>query len=264
MSKHGENMADVPDEFVFDNPGEAVSKAEEMGLEGSGDEIIHTHGDGDETVFMPAPSHEELLSMLEDMESMGVAAPNGEDQQNDDGTHGGKSPSSAANSETTTMSENDLTETEQAVLAAAEGLESPAEALEKYAAAEQPTVVESDEYESLKENVESVRGVMEDALCERTDLKKETVEALDFEALRAEFETEDGELDAEALVQSPESQQPDPTDAEALSDEANVEKAEALYQDYQSDLLSGTDRLEEDIVDALGVDDFETAEEVLN
>ena len=58
------NMAEVPDEYVFDNPGEAVSKAQEMGLDGPGDEIIHTHGEGEDTTFMPAPSHDDLMEML--------------------------------------------------------------------------------------------------------------------------------------------------------------------------------------------------------
>jgi len=61
------NMAEVPDEFIFDNPGEAVEKAQEMGLEGSGDEIIHTHGEDEDTVFMPAPSHDDLMDMLKEM-----------------------------------------------------------------------------------------------------------------------------------------------------------------------------------------------------
>lgn len=60
-------MAEVPDEYVFDNPGEAVSKAQEMGLDGAGDEITHTHGEGDDTVFMPAASHDDLMEMLREM-----------------------------------------------------------------------------------------------------------------------------------------------------------------------------------------------------
>ena len=61
------NMAEVPDEYVFSNPGEAVSKAQEMGLDGAGDEIIHTHGEGEDTDFMPGPSHSELMDMLREM-----------------------------------------------------------------------------------------------------------------------------------------------------------------------------------------------------
>jgi hypothetical protein len=70
-------MAETPDEYIFDNPGEAVSKAEEMGVgEGAdlaGDEMIHTHGDGEDTVFMPGPSHDALMEMLEEMGELAEA-----------------------------------------------------------------------------------------------------------------------------------------------------------------------------------------------
>ena len=39
---------------VFDNPGEATSRAKELGLEG-----IHSHKEGDMTVFMPGKTHED-------------------------------------------------------------------------------------------------------------------------------------------------------------------------------------------------------------
>jgi hypothetical protein len=157
---------------------------------------------------------------------------------------------------------DELTDDEKAILEAAEGVESPTEALNEYAATEQATIVEQDAYESLQESVESVRGVMEDALMDRTDLKESTVSALDFEALRAEFETEDGDLDAEALVQNPETGDPDAgSGAEALGDDADMEKAEALYSDYQT---FGNEMLKEDITEALGVSDFDEAKEVLD
>lgn len=55
---------DVPEKYRFDNPGEAVEAAQELGFEGAGDDIIHTHGEGDGTEFMPGPSHEELVDKL--------------------------------------------------------------------------------------------------------------------------------------------------------------------------------------------------------
>jgi hypothetical protein len=67
------DLQKVPDEYIFSNPGEAVSKAQEMGLDGPGDEIIHTHGEGDDTTFMPAPSHSELMDMLDEDELAATA-----------------------------------------------------------------------------------------------------------------------------------------------------------------------------------------------
>ena len=50
----------TPKEYIFNNPGEAMKKAKELGLKG-----IHKHGEGDDTVFMPGPSHKALMDKLE-------------------------------------------------------------------------------------------------------------------------------------------------------------------------------------------------------
>ncbi len=66
-----ENGDDVPEEYRFSNPGEAVEKAQDMGVgddrDLAGDELIHTHGSGEDTVFMPGPWHEDLVDMLREM-----------------------------------------------------------------------------------------------------------------------------------------------------------------------------------------------------
>ena len=51
--------------YSFNNPGEAMKKAKEMGFDD-----IHTHGDGDDAVFMPGPSHEALMKKLESKGSL--------------------------------------------------------------------------------------------------------------------------------------------------------------------------------------------------
>jgi len=235
LAKHEENMASVPDSLKFDNPGEAMSKAQDMGFE-----EIHSHGEGESTIFMPGPTHEDLLSELE--------------TQSDDGTQESMSQSSVVADSKLTMDE--ITDTDVAVLEAAESLDEPVEALEEFAATEQPTVVNGETFESM-------RGVLEEALNEKADLKESTIEALSFGALVSEFQNDDGELVAEALVQNPETSQPEDNGEEALSEDADVEKAEALYQDYQS-LGLGGERIKDDIVEALGVSDFDEAKEVLN
>jgi len=79
-SDESANMAEVPEEYVFDNPGEAVSKAQEMGLDGAADEIIHTHGEGEDTTFMPAATHDDLMGMLREE---GELAPSAEFSEGD-------------------------------------------------------------------------------------------------------------------------------------------------------------------------------------
>ena len=55
----------TPKEFIFDSPGEAMKKAKEMGFDD-----IHSHGEGDDAVFMPGPSHEALMEKLESKGSL--------------------------------------------------------------------------------------------------------------------------------------------------------------------------------------------------
>ena len=50
----------TPEDYMFNNPGEATKKAKEMGLDG-----IHSHKDGDKTIFMPGPSHKALMDKIE-------------------------------------------------------------------------------------------------------------------------------------------------------------------------------------------------------
>lgn len=71
MAEHdSESDETVPQEYYFDNPGEAVTSAKKLGVGSevnrdlAGDEMIHTLGDGEDTEFMPAPSHEELRDIL--------------------------------------------------------------------------------------------------------------------------------------------------------------------------------------------------------
>lgn len=61
---------------VFDNPGEAANRAKEIGCEG-----IHSHKEGDDTIFMPCSTHEEYekktgdtVAMYEDEDEENVKA----------------------------------------------------------------------------------------------------------------------------------------------------------------------------------------------
>lgn len=99
-----------------------------------------------------------------------------------------------------------------------------------------PHVAEADEYESLTDRVGAVENVLAEALAKRTGMKTKTAAALSIEDLFSEFEDEEGEFSAEALVQEPEvgdngggSDTPSATDPNQLSDEEEL-AAEALAE----------------------------------
>ena len=61
MSANKMHMGEIPDEYKFDNPGEAMEKAQEMGLS-----AIHAHGEGEDTTFMPGENMKVLESTMTD------------------------------------------------------------------------------------------------------------------------------------------------------------------------------------------------------
>lgn len=125
---------------------------------------------------------------------------------------------------------------------------------------DEPQVVESEEFNSLSERVELIEDFMAKRLAERTGMKEETAGALSLNAMFSEFEDDEGEFDAEALVQDPvsgdsggDTSSPDEEDAEALKateeeDEEIAMQLEALKQ--KRDVLGNTSvapRLDEKI-----------------
>jgi hypothetical protein len=110
----------------------------------------------------------------------------------------------------------DLTDDEEALIHAARSTETPTvvdaedEALARQATDlridqfDDPTVVETATYDALEARVESVEDALADALADQTGISESAAHSLDLDALVAEFEDDEGNLDAEALVQSPE------------------------------------------------------------
>lgn len=211
----------------------------------------------------------------------------GDDAPNDQAADGGEEQSTGDKTDNSTMDIDDLSDEEIELLSKARQMDSAtviesedaerlAEADELLADAEDvddPVVVDSEAHEAMQDNVDTVRGVLEDALAERTDLREDTIEALSFDALAGEFENEEGEFDAEALVQSPETggvsddeeEEDAEFDAEALSaDEreeinsllARADNLEAVDPDY-------AESLREDAAELAGADDYEIITEEL-
>jgi hypothetical protein len=141
----------------------------------------------------------------------------------DDGQNGGTGQSTPPNDDSLNM---DLTDKEQELVAAARQKDDPTvveaevqdrlseleeqydeheELIEEAAEVDEPEVMDAEEAEAMRERVDIVEDMMAEALTEDLGLREATVEAMSFDAMAAEFETDDGELDVEALTQTPES-----------------------------------------------------------
>jgi len=200
----------------------------------------------------------------------------------DDGQNGDGGQSTGADSLGSYMNPDDITDAEFELLAASRQMDSPAvieqedaeklpEANELLSAASEvsdPLVVDKGDYEALEGRTQTVRQMLEEALVERTELKESTVQALSFDALCGEFEDEDGEFDAEALVQVPESGDVSGSDGdtEALSDDdkARIEQIDTKLSTVGSVLPSERiEALQAEACELAGAEDYNEAIEVL-
>ncbi|MFB1066450.1 hypothetical protein [Natrinema sp. H-ect4] len=142
--------------------------------------------------------------------------------EGDDGHNGSSGQSTPANDDPINM---DLTDKEQELVAAARQKDDPTvveaevrdrlteleeqydeheDLIEEAAGVDDPEVMDAEQAEAMRERVEIVEGMMAEALTEDLGLREATVEAMSFDAMAAEFETDDGDLDVEALTQTPE------------------------------------------------------------
>ena len=168
----------------------------------------------------------------------------------DDGSHGSTGQSLPDDGSLSDPLMDDITDEERELLAASRQLDDPTvietdaaerlsdheELIEAAGGIDEPTVVSESDYETLEARVDEVREVLADALQEQTGLSDTAIEAMPFEALATEFETDEGTLNVEALAQSPETGS-GPSDPD-LSDEERERKAEI---EERLETLSGED-----------------------
>jgi len=145
---------------------------------------------------LPDPSN---LSEESDGETMGAESPT----EDDDGTDANQSPSDAETLDQT-MSNNDISDSEEALLEAVNDPENAAEVLKDYQSHEEPEIVEQNKIETLEARVGDIATLADNRLMEDKGLSEATVEAMSLEAKLAEFSNEDGNLEAESLIQTPE------------------------------------------------------------
>lgn len=161
----------------------------------------------------------------------------------DDGTSGESSQSTGGQESTTkqtvneTMSEDELSETERELLAAADDVEGAIDVLQEHQSCEEPRIVEEYEHQAKQERVELLEELMDERLVAEKDLREATVETMSFEAKASEFENEDGEFEPETLVQTPETGDPEDEDLEDGEIEALLDDLDVADRDEAVDML---------------------------
>jgi len=228
------------------------------------------------------PSTAEALAAAFDTDAPG----SGDDGPNDEARES-EGQSTPANDDPLIM---DLTDKEQELVAAARQKDDPTvveaevpdrlseleaqieeheEVITAAADLEEPEVMDAEEAEAMAERVAIVEEMMAEALSEQKGLREATVEAMSFEAMASEFETDEGDLDVEALTQSPETGS-GPTggdgDGSGPSDE-DVERIAEIDEKLSNvgNVLPDerVEALQAEAADLADVDDYDAALEVL-
>ena len=222
-----------------------------------------------------------------DVEALG----SGDDGQNGgsgQSTPGGDGGTSNANTNTNPFT-MDLTDKEQELVAAARQKDDPTvvesdveDQLEELEAkideheevitaateVDEPEVMDAETAEAMRERVDIVEDMMAEALTEGTGLREATVEAMSFDAMAAEFETDEGDLDVEALTQTPETGS-GPTGGSGGSgpSDEDLERIEEIDRKLSSagSVLpdSRVEALQDEAAELAGADDYDGALEVL-
>mgnify|MGYP000297793284 CR=1 FL=1 len=206
----------------------------------------------------------------------------------DDGPGGGSGQSTSATTGLPTM--DDLTDHEQELVAAARQKDDPTvveaevrdrldeleatiddhdDLIDEAADLDDPEVMDAETAEAMRERVSIVKEMMAEALQDRTGLSDSAIEAMPFEAMAAEFETEDGDLDVEALTQSPETGS-GPTGGDGGDGGPSEEDIERIAEiDNKLSTVGSAlpdervEALREEAADLAGADDYDGALEVL-
>jgi hypothetical protein len=120
---------------------------------------------------------------------------------------------------------------------------------------------------AMQERIDIVEEMMAEALQERTGLSDDAIDAMPFEAMATEFQTDEGDLDVEALTQSPETgSAPTGGDGDTVTDEdrERIREIDRKLDAMGSALpASRVEALQEEAADLANADGYDAALEVL-
>ena len=137
--------------------------------------------------------------------------------------------------------------------------------LREYHKTDDAQIVSNDTLSKKDERLEELAGVFRDALKNEKGLKDETVNAMGVDALAHEFRNEEGEIEADTLSQTPETETPE-TPADPENDTLSAdEKKEIQDMLRRADLMESrtpdhADTLRSEAADMAGVEDADEIE----
>lgn len=269
--------------FLFPKLGEMDEERDARRVEGVAhwrDLAVVSEGNSGASIEPAAMASERLTA--EALAAVFSTDGEGGDGPHDDPKGASTGPDGDADGEGGTPSQEapmELSDTEKEIISRSRAMDSPtvveeslAETAQTAEQFDEPKLVETDDYEALSAEVESVKGVLAEALADRTGMKAETAEALSLKAIVAEFEDEEGEFSVDALTQEPEAggdgeeeEEESGPDVDSLSNEEReeIDSLASRAETFDSIDAEHADALRQEAADIAGADDFSAVEEVL-
>jgi len=168
--------------------------------------------------------------------------------------------SAVADCLTTTMSDK--------TLELPEGMTADAaiEVLREYHTTDEAQIVSADTLSAKDDKLEEFAGVFRDALKANKGLKDETVNAMSVDALAHEFRNEDGDIEADTLSQTPETETPETDPDNSGTDTLSADEKRTIEDKLRrADLMESrtpehADTLRSEAADLAGVDEADDIE----
>jgi hypothetical protein len=137
--------------------------------------------------------------------------------------------------------------------------------LREFHTTEEAQIISADTLSAKDEKLEEFAGVFRDALKAEKGLKEETVDAMGVDALAHEFRNEDGEIEADTLSQTPETETTDEPAEPEKDTLSAAEKREVEDKLRRADLMESrtpdhADTLRSEAADMAGVEDADEIE----
>ena len=142
------------------------------------------------------------------------AGDDGESQSTDGPAQSDDQPQSDAMTDDT-----DLSDEEQALLAAVDDPSEAIDVLRDYHSREEPTIIDSDTLEDLRDEVAEAKEAFAAVIAEQSPQSADALARQDMAGLTEPFRDGDGDIDVDTLQQTPETQEPGTPDDEGGDDD---------------------------------------------
>jgi hypothetical protein len=169
--------------------------------------------------------------------------------------------------------DTDLSDEEQALLAAVDDPSEAIDVLRDYHSREEPTIIDTDTLDDLRDEVAEAKEAFAAVIAEESPQSADALARQDMAGLTEPFRDDDGDIDVDTLQQTPETQEPDAPDDEggdddgfdpdalSLSEREELQRLASKRTTFANRGMDGrADTLAREMADLADVEDYDEIE----